>query len=75
MKSSLDQPAGDVLELFSGLDEQVVALGDLDSDALSCIACPDVQPGITRAAVDGEEVEVGVEASQYGVLFAVLLQV
>ena len=63
MKARLDQPAGDVLELLAGLDEQVVALGDLDGNTFSCIAGPDVQAGIARAAVDGEEVEIGVEAS------------
>lgn len=62
VESGLDQAARDVLELLAGLDEQVVALGDLDGDALPCVAGPDVQPGVAGAAVDGEEVEVGVEA-------------
>lgn len=73
--AGLDEPAGEVLELLAGLDQQVVALGDLDGDALARVAGPDVQARVARAAVDGQEVEVGVEAGQDGVLFAVLLEV
>lgn len=72
---SLDEPAGNVLNLLASLDEKVVAWWDLDGDAGSGVARPDVEAWIARAAVDGEEVEVGVEASEDGVFGAVLLQV
>jgi len=68
----LDQAAGDVLELLARLDQEVVAGGDLDGDALAGVARPDVQARVARPAVDGEEIEVGVEAGQDGVLLAVL---
>lgn len=75
MVSGLDEPAGDVLDLLAGLDEEVVALGDLDGDTGAGIACPDVEAGVARAAVDGEEVEVGVEAGEDGVEGGVFVQV
>lgn len=73
--SRLDEPAGDVLDLLAGLDEEVVALGDLDGDTGAGIACPDVEAGVARAAVDGEEVEIGVEAGEDGVEVGVLVEV
>lgn len=73
--AGLDEPARHVLELLAGLDEQVVAGRDLDGDAGARVAGPDVEPQVAGAAVDGEEVEVGVEAVEDGVLLAVLVQV
>lgn len=73
--SRLDEPAGDVLNLLAGLDEEVVALGDLDGDAGSRVASPDVEAGIARTAVNGEEVEVGVEAGEDGVEGGVFVEV
>jgi hypothetical protein len=70
--TGLDETARDVLELLARLDQQVVTLGDLDGDSLACVARPDVQAGIARAAVNGQEVEIGVEAGEDGVLLAVL---
>ncbi len=75
MVAGLDEPARQVLELLAGLDQQVVALRDLDGNALARVARPDVQARIARAAVDGQEVEVRVEARENGVLLAVLLEV
>ena len=75
MEPRLDQAAGDVLELLAGLHEEIVARRDLDGDAAARVARPHVQARVARAAVDGEEVEVRVEAGQDGVLFAVLCQV
>jgi hypothetical protein len=43
MVTGLDEPACDVLELLACLDEEVVALRDLDCDALSRVAGPDVE--------------------------------
>lgn len=73
--SGLDEPAGDVLDLLAGLDEEIVALGDLDGDAGSRVAGPDIEAGVARTAVDGEEVEVGVEAGEDGVEGGVLVEV
>lgn len=73
--AGLDEAAGDVLDLLAGLDEEVVAGRDLDGDAGARVAGPDVEARVARAAVDGEEVEVGVEAGEDGVLCAVLGQV
>lgn len=71
----LDEAAGQVLDLLARLDEQVVALGDLDGDLLARVARPDVQARVPRPAVDGEEVEVRVEPGEDGVVLAVLDQV
>jgi hypothetical protein len=75
VEAGLDEAAGQVLELLAGLDKQVVAGGDLDGEAGAGVACPDVEAGVAGAAVDGEEVEVGVEAGKDGVLLAVLVEV
>lgn len=42
VKTGLDQPAGEVLDLFSRLDEEVPAGGYLNRDALTRVACPDM---------------------------------
>ena len=52
-----------MFQLFASLDKKVVALRDLNWDTLSGVAGPDVQARIPRAAVNGEEVEVGMEPS------------
>jgi hypothetical protein len=75
MEPRFDQPAGDVLQLLAGLHEQIVAGRDLDRDALASVARPDVQAWIARTAVDGEKVEVRVEAGENGVFGAVLREV
>jgi hypothetical protein len=71
----LDETAGDVLNLLTRLDEEVVSRRDLDGDAGSRVAGPDVEAWVARAAVDGEEVEVGVETGEDGVLGAVLVEI
>lgn len=71
----LDEAAGNVLDLLAGLDEEVVARRDLDGDAGARVAGPDVEARVAGAAVDGEEVEVGVEAGEDGVLGAVFGEV
>lgn len=73
--SGLDEPAGRVLELLARLDEQVVSLGDLDGQSVAGVAGPDVEAGVAGAAVDGEEVEVGVETCEDGVLLGVFVQI
>jgi hypothetical protein len=70
--SSLDQPTRGVLELLARLHEEVVPGRNLDGNAVARVAGPDVEAGVARAAVDGEEVEIGVEASKDGVLCGVL---
>jgi hypothetical protein len=64
-----------MLQLLPGLDKQVVTRRDLDGNALSGISCPDVETWITGAAMDSQEVEVGVESGQNGILFAIFDQV
>jgi hypothetical protein len=75
MIPGLYQTAGNVFQLFASLDKKVVALRDLDRDTLSSVAGPDVQAWIPRAAVNGEEVKVGVEPSENGVFLAIPLEV
>lgn len=75
VEASLDKATGDVLELLTGLDQQVVALRDLDWDLFSCVASPDVEAGIAGATVDGEKVKIGVEAGEDRVDLAILLEI
>lgn len=72
MEAGLDEAAGQVLELLTGLDEEVVAGWDLDGEASAGVSGPDIEARVAGAAVNGEEVEVGVETGKNGVLFAVL---
>lgn len=71
VEASLDQSAGDVLQLLAGLDKQIAAPGDLDGNAPAGVACPDMQARVARTPMDGQEVEVGVEAGEDGVDLAV----
>lgn len=75
VESCLDQAAGCVLELLASLHQQVVARGNLDRDPVASVAGPDVQARVAGSAVNGEKVEVGVEAGEDGVLLAVFYQV
>lgn len=73
--ASFDEATGAVFELLAGLDEEVVARGDLDGDAVTSVAGPDVEARVAGAAVDGQEVKVGVKAGEDGVLVAVFSEV
>lgn len=75
MIPGLDHAACDVLELLASLHEQVVAGRDLNGYALPGIGCPDIETWVPRAAVNREEVEVGLKTGQNGVLPVLLLQV
>lgn len=76
MEASLNETATEVLQLFACLYEQVSAgCREPDGDALASIASPYVQTGVARASVDGQEVQVGVEAGKDGVLLAILHEV
>lgn len=55
VQTGFDQPVGEVLDLFSRLNEEVPAGGYLDCDALARVACPDMQTWVARAAVDRPE--------------------
>lgn len=57
--------------MLARLDEQVVAGRNLDGDAIARVSCPDVQAWITGAAMDGEEVEVCVEAGKNCIVLAI----
>jgi len=72
VETSLDETPSDVLQLLSSLYEEVVALGDLDSNALAGVASPDVEAGVARAAMNGQEVKVGVESSKDRVFLTIL---
>lgn len=72
MEPCLYQTTCDVLQLLSCLHEQIITWRDLDGNALTCVARPDVQAWVAGAAVDGKEVKVRVEAGKDGVFGAVL---
>src|SRR5690606_16077974 len=69
------EPARDMFQLLAGLDQKVVARRDFNRDAAARVASPDVEPRVSRAAVNGEEVEIGVETGEDGVDLAVPFQV
>ena len=76
MEAGLDEASAEVLQLLPGLYEQIPASRwELYSNALAGVACPDIETRITGAAVDSQEIQVGVEACEDGVLLAVLHQI
>lgn len=75
MEARLDETPGDVLDLLARLDKKVVSGRNLDGDAVSGVAGPDVKARIPGAPVDGEEVEVCVKSSKDSILLAVLVQI
>jgi hypothetical protein len=75
MIPGLYKTAGNVLQLFASLNKKVVALWYLDRDTLSSVPSPDVQAWISRAAVNGKEVEVGMEPGENGVFLPIPLKV
>jgi hypothetical protein len=56
VEARLDETPGDVLDLLARLDKKVVSGRNLDGDAVSGVAGPDVKARIPGAPVDGEEV-------------------
>ena len=69
----LYQAATEMLDLFACLHEQVpTCRGKPHRYALPRIARPDVETRIPRATVDGQEVEIRVEAGKNGVLLTIL---
>ncbi len=72
---SLDKTTSYVLQLFASLNKKIITLRDLDRDTLSGIAGPDVQARISRAAVNGKEVQVGMEPSENSVSLPMPLKV
>lgn len=75
MVSCFDETTCTVFELFASLDEEIIPLGDLDGKSVAGVTGPDVEAGVAGAAVDGEEVEIGVETGEDGVLLGVFLEV
>jgi hypothetical protein len=75
VETSLDEATRDVLDLLAGLDKEVVAGRDLHRNAVAGVTGPDVEAGVAGAAVDGEEIEVGMEAGEDGVFGAILDEV
>lgn len=62
VEASFDETTSDVFDLFARLDEKVVSWWDLDGNTVSRVACPDVKTRVAGATMDGEEVEICVEA-------------
>ena len=75
MVSSLYKTASYMLKLLSRLNEQIIARRHPHWDAFARVACPDIQARIARPSVDGQEVQICVEAGEDGVEGAVLGEV
>lgn len=75
MVAGLDEAAGQMFELLARLDEQVSTRRYAHGDTLPRVACPDVETWVSRATVDGKEVEVCVKPGQNAVLLSILLQI
>lgn len=62
-----DETPREVLELLSRLNEEVIPGGNLDRNAGTRVAGPNVEAWIARTAVNGEEVKIGVKTREDGV--------
>lgn len=69
--ASFNKTAAEMLKLFASLDEQVTTGGwKLDRDSFSVVPSPDVEPGVPRAAMDGQEVQICMESSKNSIFIA-----
>ena len=74
--TGLDEPTSEVLELLPSLDEEIPPRRrELDRHPFARVASPYVQTGITRAAVNGQEIEIRVEPCEDRVFLAVLHEI
>lgn len=64
-----------MFQLLPGLNKQVFTRRNPDGNALSSVSRPDVKAGVARAAMDSQEIEIRMESSQNGILFAIFNQV
>ena len=55
VQTGFDEPTSEVLDLLACLDEEVPAGRDLNGDAFTRVAGPDVEPRVARTAVDRPE--------------------
>ncbi len=62
MKPCFDKSTGEVLQLLAGLNKEIIPFWNLDGNAFPCVASPDVQARIPRAAVNSQKVKVGVDS-------------
>src|SRR6266404_8597470 len=72
----LDKTSAQVFQLLPGLHEQVTAgRWELHRNAFPSIPSPYVKARVSRTTVDGQEVEIRVEASKDGIFFAVFYKI
>jgi len=72
MEASSDQSAGNMFQLFPCLNKEITPFGNFDWDALSSVACPDIETGVARTTMNSQEIEIGMETSENGVFLPVL---
>lgn len=71
MEARLYESTSDVLELLARLNQQVVPWWYLYRNTVPSVASPNVKAWVAGAPMNGEEVEVGMETSENGILLAI----
>jgi len=67
-----DKTSAKVLQLLPGLHKQVTTgRGKLDENAFPGVSCPYVKARVSRTTMDGQEIEVSVKASKYGIFLVI----
>lgn len=75
MEARFDETTSDMLQLFSSLDEQIIACRNFDGYTFACISCPNMQARVARSPMNGQKIEIGMESSQDGIFLAILDQI
>jgi hypothetical protein len=71
MEASLDQTTSDMLKLFPSLDQEVISVRNSNWNTLSSIPRPDMESGVSRTSMDGEEIKIRVKSCQYRVFLSI----
>jgi hypothetical protein len=67
-----DKTPAKVLQLLPSLDKQVTTgRGELNENAFSGVSRPYMKARVSRTTMDGQKIEVGVEASKYGIFLVI----
>ena len=70
--ASFDKAPAEVLQLLPSLHKQVTtSRRELDENAFPRVSSPYVKSWVSRTAMDGQKIEVGVKAGKYGILLVI----
>lgn len=76
MEASLDKASSEILDLLSCLyEKKASSWRKSDGNALSSVPCPNMEAWVSRATVNSETIEIGMESCQNGIFLAVFNEI